>query len=68
MLQKARNFIYNFDIIWPSPKLYIFNKETYQTVFSLILSMLIIISSFIYILYSVVDYIQKVMIIMKKEK
>ena len=58
MLQKARNFIYNFDIIGPNPKLYIFNKETYQTVFSLILSMLIIISSFIYILYSVVDYIQ----------
>ena len=58
MLQKARNFIYNFDIIGPSPKLYIFNKETYQTLFSLILSMLIIISSFIYILYSVVDYIQ----------
>ena len=58
MLQKAVNFIYNFDIIGPSPKLYIFNKETYQTVFSLILSMLIIISSFIYILYSVVDYIQ----------
>ena len=58
MLQKARNFIYNFDIIGPSPKLYIFNKETYQTVFSLILSMLIIISSFIYILYSFVDYIQ----------
>ena len=58
MLQKAVNFIYNFDIIGPSPKLYIFNKETYKTVFSLILSMLIIISSFIYILYSVVDYIQ----------
>ena len=58
MLQKTVNFIYNFDIIGPSPKLYIFNKETYQTVFSLILSMLIIISSFIYILYSVVDYIQ----------
>ena len=58
MLQKAVNFIYNFDIIGPSPKLYIFNKETYQTVFSLILSMLIIISSFIYILYSIADYIQ----------
>jgi len=58
MLQKARNFIYNFDIIGPSPKLFIFNKETYQTLFSLILSMLIIISSFIYILYSIADYIQ----------
>ena len=58
MLQKAVNFIYNFDIIGPSPKLYIFNKETYQTVFSLVFSILIIILSFIHILYSVIDYIQ----------
>ena len=58
MLEKISNFIYYFDIIGPSPKLYIFNKETYKSVFSLIFSILIILLSFIYILYSLYDYIQ----------
>ena len=57
MLQKAVNFIYNFDIIGPSPKLYIFNKERYQSFFSLIFSLLIIIVSIVFILYSIVNYI-----------
>ena len=55
MLEKISNFIYYFDIIGPSPKLYIFNKETYKSVFSLIFSLLLILLSFIYILYSLYD-------------
>ena len=57
MLNKITNFIYNFDVLGPSPKLYIFNKERYQSVFSLIISILIILMSIIFILYSLIDYI-----------
>ena len=37
MFDKIINFIYNFDVIGPSPKLYIFNKEKYKNIFSLII-------------------------------
>ena len=57
MLNKITNFIYNFDVLGPSPKLYIFNKERYQSIFSLIISILIILMSIIFILYSLIDYI-----------
>ena len=58
MLNKVINFLYNFDIIGPSPKLYIFNKERYQSIFSLILSVLIILATIIFILYSLINYIE----------
>ena len=58
MLNKVINFLYNFDIIGPSPKLYIFNKERYQSIFSLILSVLIIFLTIIFILYSLINYIE----------
>ena len=58
MFDKAINFIYNFDIIGPTPKLYIFNKERYQSIFSLILSILIIILSLIFIIYTIINYIE----------
>ena len=58
MFDKAINFIYNFDVIGPTPKLYIFNKERYQSIFSLILSILIIILSLIFIIYSIINYIE----------
>ena len=49
-------FLYNFDIIGPNPKLYIFKSEKYKTLFSLILSFIIIFISIIFILYSLVIY------------
>ena len=57
MFKNVTNFLFNFDLIGPSPKLYIFNKERYQSVFSLIFSLLIIIISLVFILYSIVNYI-----------
>ena len=58
MLNKFINFIYNFDIIGPCPKLYVFKKERYQNILSLILSIIIILVSLIFILYSVINYVQ----------
>ena len=75
MLDKTIAFLYNFDIIGPNPKLYIFNKERYQSVFSLVISLVILIISIDFILYYLVDYIKnqmlfirKVMMKMRKEK
>ena len=56
MINKIINYIYNFDVMGPIPKLYIFNKERYQSIFSLIVSLLVIILSIIYIFYSLIDY------------
>ena len=58
MINKIINYIYNFDVMGPIPKLYIFNKERYQSIFSLIVSLLVIILSIIYIFYSLIDYIK----------
>ena len=58
MLNKFISIIYNLDVIGPSPKLYIFNKERYQNIFSLIISFIIILIAFIFIIYSLVIYIK----------
>ena len=58
MLNKVINFLYYFDIIGPIPKLYIFNKERYQSIFSLVLSLLIMILTISFILYSLINYIE----------
>ena len=58
MLNKILNFLYNFDIIGPTPKLFIFNKERYQSIFSLVLSLIIVLVSIVFILYSLINYIQ----------
>ena len=58
MLNKAMHFLYNFDMIGPNPKLYIFKKERYQSIFSLIFSLLIILITFAFILYSLFNYIE----------
>ena len=56
MSNKILDFIYNFDVIGPSPKLYVFNKERYQNTFSLVLSIIIILVTIAFILYSIVNY------------
>ena len=58
MINKILNYIYLFDVVGPNPKLYIFNKERYQSIFSLIVSLLVICISIAYILYSLIDYIK----------
>ena len=57
MLNKFINFLYYYDQIGPNPKLYIFNKRRYKSIFSLILSIFIIIISTVFILYSFINYI-----------
>ena len=59
MLDRTLAFLYNFDIIGPIPKLYIFNKERYQSIFSLSISLLIIALSLVFILYSLIDFVKK---------
>ena len=58
MINKIKAFLFNFDIIGPNPKLYIFNKERYQSIFSLIISLLILILAIVFILYSIINYIK----------
>ena len=59
MSNKVLDFIYNFDVIGPSPKLFIFKKERYQNIFSLVISITIILASLAFILYSFINYIKK---------
>ena len=58
MVNKIIDFLYNFDLLGPNPKLYIFNKERYQSIFSLVISLLIIILTISFILYSLIMYIE----------
>ena len=58
MLNKILNFLYNFDLIGPTPKLFIFNKERYQSIFSLVLSLVIVCISIAFTLYSLINYIK----------
>ena len=58
MINKIKAFLFTFDIIGPNPKLYIFNKERYQSIFSLIISLLILILAIVFILYSIINYIK----------
>ena len=56
MLAKISNILYNFDLIGPSPQLYIFNNNRYKTFFSFIISLIIIIFSVIFTIFSLVQY------------
>ena len=46
MIAKISDILYNFDLIGPSPQLYIFNNNKYKTIFSLIVSLIIILFYF----------------------
>ena len=56
MLTKFCNILYSFDLIGPSPQLYIFNNNRYKTFFSFIISLIIIIFSVIFTIFSLVQY------------
>ena len=56
MFTKFCNILYNFDLIGPSPQLYIFNNKRYKTFFSFIISLIIILFSFFFIIFSLVQY------------
>ena len=56
MLAKCSKILYTFDLIGPSPQLLIFNKNRYKTLFSFIISLIIIIFSVFFTIYSLVQY------------
>ena len=56
MLAKCSHILYNFDLIGPSPRLYIFNNNRYKTFFSFIISLIIIIFSFFYTVFSLIQF------------
>ena len=56
MLSKCSNILYTFDLIGPSPQLLIFNKNRYKTLFSFIISLIIIIFSVFFTIFSLVQY------------
>ena len=56
MLAKISNILYNFDLIGPSPQLFIFNNNRYKTFFSFIISLIIIMFSVIFTIFSLIQY------------
>jgi len=56
MLTKFSNILYQIDIIGPNPQLYIFNNNRYKTFFTFIISIIIILFSAFFIIFSLVQY------------
>ena len=56
MLDKLKSFLYPFDLIGTTPRLLIFNNERYKTLFTSFTSLLIIIFSFAFAIFSFVQY------------
>ena len=56
MLQTCKYFIYKFELIGPVPQLMIFNNTRYQSVFSSIMSIIIILLSLIFSTYSLIVF------------
>ena len=56
MLVNISNILYKFDLIGPSPQLYIFNNNRYKTVLSFIISIIIILFSVVFTIFSLAQY------------
>ena len=56
MNRKYKNILYTFDLIGITPQLKIFNRSTYKTILSSILSIGIILLSFSFFLYTLIIY------------
>ena len=56
MVNKCQSFLYFFDLVGTSPELYVFNNTRYKTIFSSILSIIVIIFSVFFTLYSLIDF------------
>lgn len=53
-----KDYLYIFDLLGNPPKLRIFNEDNYKSIFSSILSILLIIASIIFSIYSLIDYLE----------
>ena len=58
MIKNMRNFLYIFDLVGMNPQLLIFNNKRYKTIFSSILSIIIIIFSFGFVIFSLIEYLK----------
>ena len=58
MLKNLRAFLYIFDLIGMNPQLLIFNNRRYKTIFSSILSIIIIIFSIAFAIFSLTEYLK----------
>ena len=58
MINKFKTFLYIFDIIGIRPQLLVFKNKIYKTIFSSLISLLIILFSIVYALFSLIDYLK----------
>ena len=58
MYKKCRCLLYNFDIIGSIPQLLIFNDRRYKSTFSSIISILVILFSIVYTIFSLIVYLK----------
>ena len=56
MKKRCKAFLYFFDFIGTSPELYVFNNTRYKTIFSSILSIIIILFSSFFTIYSLIEF------------
>ena len=56
MDKKCRSILFSFDIIGSTPQLLIFNNSRYKSKFSSIISILVILFSFVYTIFSLIVY------------
>ena len=58
MIEKLTSLLYIFDIIGTTPQLLIFNNKRYKSIFSSLISVLIIIFSMGFAIYSLYEYLK----------
>ena len=58
MIDKCKSLLIAFDLIGSSPQLYMLSNKRYKSVFSSIISILIILFSIIFTLFSIFDYLK----------
>ena len=58
MIDKCNSLLITFDLIGTSPQLYLYNNKRYKSLFSSIISILIILFSIIFALFSIFDYLK----------
>ena len=58
MNQRIKSFLYSFDLIGPSPQLYVYNKKRYNSILSSIISILILSLSIFYAICSIILFLR----------
>ena len=58
MTKKFKDYLFILDLIGNPPQLRVFNEDKYKSIFSSILSILLIIASITFAIFSLIDYLQ----------